>query len=45
MHGFYTERQPDDGYKIPGIQEEGRENEENRKEDGASTDAPAGADL
>ena len=41
MHGFYTERQPDDGYKIPGIQEEGRETEENRKEDGASGEAPA----
>ena len=43
MHGFYTERQPDDGYKIPGIQDEGRAKEEPRKEDGVQGDAPAAA--
>ena len=43
MHGFYTERQPDDGYKIPGIQDNITIKEDGKKDDKDDSEAPDGA--
>lgn len=43
IHGFLTERQPDDGYKIPGIQDEIDLKEDGKNDDKEEGEAPDGA--
>ena len=43
IQGFLTERQPDDGYKIPGIQDEKDLKEDGKNDDKQESEAPDGA--